>query len=67
MPTPYDSFAPEASVEFSDIPKKARVNRDLLIQVMEAHGFKVLQNEWWHFDFKGWKDFELMNIPFNKL
>ncbi|NEU09025.1 M15 family metallopeptidase [Flavihumibacter sp. R14] len=67
MPTPYDSFAPEASAKFNDLPKRARVNRNTLIQVMEAHGFKVLNNEWWHFDFNGWKDFDLMNIPFNKL
>jgi D-alanyl-D-alanine dipeptidase len=34
---------------------------------MEKNGFKVLSNEWWHFDFNGWKNFELMDIPFEDL
>ena len=67
MPTPYDSFAPEASSDYSDLPQRVRTNRDLLLTVMESHGFKVLYNEWWHFDFNNWKDFDLMNIPFNTL
>lgn len=67
MPTPYDSFAPEASPNFNDLPKKVKANREVLISVMEKHGFKVLYNEWWHFDYDNWKDYELMDIPFNKL
>lgn len=67
MPTPYDSFAPEASPGFDDLPKKAKANRDLLIDVMERNGFHVLNNEWWHFDFKDWKEFDLMDIPFKEL
>jgi zinc D-Ala-D-Ala dipeptidase len=67
MPTSYDSFEPQASPEFNALPRRLKVNRDLLRKVMENHGFKVLYNEWWHFDFSNWKDFDLMNIPFNKL
>jgi len=67
MPTPYDSFAPEASPSFDNLPKKVKANRDLLIKVMEKHGFEVLHNEWWHFDFKDWKEFDLMDIPFKQL
>lgn len=67
MPTPYDSFAPEASPSFNDLPKIVKANRDLLIEVMERNGFQVLNNEWWHFDFKGWKEFELMDISFKEL
>ena len=67
MPTPYDSFAAEASPGFQDLPKRVKANRDLLIQVMENNGFEVLHNEWWHFDFKDWKQFDLMDIPFKQL
>lgn len=67
MPTPYDSFAPEASPDFRDLPKKVKANRDLLIGVMKKNGFQVLHNEWWHFDFKDWKEFDLIDIPFNEL
>lgn len=67
MPTPYDSFAKEASPTYEDIPAQQKQNRNLLIAVMESNGFKVIKNEWWHFDFKGWENFPLMDIPFQKL
>ena len=67
MPTPYDSFAKEASPTYDDIPAKQKQNRNLLINVMESNGFKVIKNEWWHFDFKGWESYPLMDIPFHKL
>lgn len=67
MPTPYDSFAPEAAAAYKDLPRRVIKNRTLLITVMEKHGFKVLANEWWHFDFNSWKTYDLMDIPFNQL
>jgi D-alanyl-D-alanine dipeptidase len=67
MPTPYDSFAPEAAANFDKLSEQVLKNRALLINTMEKNGFKVLSNEWWHFDFNGWKNFELMNIPFEDL
>lgn len=67
MPTPYDSFAPEAAAEFSAVRKRLKTNRSRLINVMTKHGFKVLASEWWHFDFNGWKEFDLMDIPFKEL
>ena len=67
MPTPYDSFAPEAASDYQKLPSKAIQNRKLLISVMEKNGFRVLANEWWHFDFIGWQKYDLMDIPFEKL
>ncbi len=67
MPTPYDSFAPEASSDYMNLPEDLIKNRGILKRVMEENGFTVLENEWWHFDFKGWKNFELMDMPFEKL
>lgn len=67
MPTPYDSFEAAASPAFNKLPAEVIKNRDLLIRVMQRHGFRVLDNEWWHFDFRGWKNFELMDIPFEAL
>lgn len=67
MPTPYDSFAPEAAPHFQNLPKDVIKNRDFLIATMQANGFKVINNEWWHFDFNSWQDYDLMDIPFEKL
>ncbi len=67
MPTPYDSFEAAASATYEDLPAQIIKNRDYLIKMMEANGFKVLPHEWWHFDFIGWQNFDLMDIPFEKL
>lgn len=67
MPTPYDSFAAAAAADYQKLPAEKLKNRDLLIKIMEAHGFRVLSNEWWHFDFIGWQNYELLDIPFKNL
>ena len=67
MPTPYDSFEAAAAPHFADLPPNIIKNRDFLIRTMESNGFKVIYNEWWHFDFIGWQDYDLMDIPFGKL
>ena len=67
MPTPYDSFSPMAAANYQALPAAVLKNRNLLIQVMEAHGFRVLSNEWWHFDFQGYRNYDLLDIPFEKL
>ncbi|MCK9205317.1 MAG: M15 family metallopeptidase [Bacteroidales bacterium] len=67
MPTEFDDFTIHASV--SDIPKseKAKINRQILIDVMQKYGFTVMPSEWWHYDFKRWDQYEIMDIPFEKL
>jgi zinc D-Ala-D-Ala dipeptidase len=67
MPTPYDSFSPEAATDFTDLPRRVIRNRDLLKELMSKYGFSVILNEWWHFDFKDWKRYDLMDIPFKEL
>lgn len=67
MPTPYDSFEAAAAPHYTDLPAHIIKNRDFLINTMQANGFKVIYNEWWHFDFVGWQAYDLMDIPFEKL
>lgn len=67
MPTPYDSFEEAAAPHYNKLPAQIIKNRDFLIGIMQANGFKVIYNEWWHFDFNGWQDYPLMDIPFEKL
>jgi len=63
MPTQYDDFTARASHEFNDLPADAIANRALLREVMVKHGFDPLPSEWWHYDFRGWERFELMDVP----
>ena len=67
MPTPYDSFAAEAASDFNNLPAKIIQNRTLLRDTMEKHGFRVLNNEWCHFDFIGWQNYDLLDIAFEDL
>lgn len=67
MPTPYDSFEAAAAPHYNKLPAALIKNRDFLIKTMQSHGFKVIYNEWWHFDFNGWPEYELMDIPFESL
>ena len=67
MPTGYDDFTPRARQDFNDLPPDVVANRALLRDVMTRHGFQPLPSEWWHFDYRGWERFELMDIPFAAL
>jgi len=67
MPTGYDSFTKDAWPTTPVNDPEASKNRALLIKVMEKHGFKVSTSEWWHFDFVGWRKYEVMDIDFEEL
>lgn len=67
MPTEYDSFKKEAWPSTPVKDPLIKKNRDLIISIMEKHGFKVNASEWWHFDFIGWQKFEVMDIDFEEL
>ncbi len=67
MPTGYDDFTERAAHAFTDLPADALANRALLRDVMVKHGFEPLPSEWWHYDFRGWEAFELMNVGLEDL
>lgn len=67
MPTGFDSFEETAHSDFMDLPENVLENRELLITVMQKHGFRVYESEWWHFDFMGWEGFPLMDLTFEDL
>ncbi len=67
MPTGYDDFTEKASQNFNDLPQNVLKNRDKLKRIMTENGFKVYTSEWWHYDFNGWENYELMDISFEEL
>ena len=44
-----------------------RERRALLRRVMEKEGFTVNPTEWWHFDYKDWKQYPILNVKFEDL
>lgn len=65
-PTEFDTFSPlsAAYYEGDEIPQIAINNRTALQKVMKNAGFTTISKEWWHFDYKGAKNEEVLNIKF---
>jgi CubicO group peptidase (beta-lactamase class C family)/D-alanyl-D-alanine dipeptidase len=42
-------------------------HRDILRHVMESEGFTVYEFEWWHFDYRDWQRYPILNITFEQL
>jgi len=64
MPSDFDEFTERASPNYTGGTEKERANRDLLRSLMEAEGFSVNPNEWWHFDYKDWEKYAIYDISF---
>ena len=67
MPTEFDDFSEKAHRDYMGASPTAINNRARLASYLEAEGFVGLSNEWWHFDFRGWEQFPVMDIPFNAI
>jgi len=63
----YDEMSPRSYVTWEGGTKEQVDRRDLLRGAMEREGFFVYPWEWWHFDFKDWRDYPLLDVPFEKL
>lgn len=67
MPSDFDEFTERASPDYKGASEIQTKNRDLLRKMMEAEGFIVNQNEWWHFDYKDWHDYAIYDIAFSEI
>ena len=67
MPGLYDEMSPRSFPTFPGGTSLQRWHRDLLRKAIESEGFTVDGNEWWHFDYKDWKQYPILNVPFEDL
>lgn len=67
MPSGYDEMTKRAYADYPGGTAGERARRALLRQVMEAQGFTVYPQEWWHFDYKDWKLYPILNIKFEEI
>jgi zinc D-Ala-D-Ala dipeptidase len=67
MPSVYDEMTERAYADYPGGTDEQRERRKILRDAMEAEGFSVIPKEWWHFDYKDWPQYPIMNIPFEKL
>jgi D-alanyl-D-alanine dipeptidase len=67
MPTAFDDFTEKAMHNYKNLAQKALQNRQILRDVMSKHGFIPYESEWWHYDYKGWKNYPIMDLSFEEL
>lgn len=64
MPSGYDEMTERAYSNYSGGTSAERALRELLHQAMEAQGFIVNPEEWWHFNYKDWQRYPILNVKF---
>jgi len=67
MPSGYDEMSERAYADFPGGTAEERTRRALLLRVMEKQGFTVNPEEWWHFDYKDWKKYPILNVRFEDI
>lgn len=67
MPSGFDEMTPRAHTGYAGGTVQARKMRDLLASIMQASGFLALAEEWWHFDFRDWQDYPVMDLSFDTI
>ena len=67
MPGTYDEMSPRSYPDYPGGTSLQRGFRDLLRWAMEAEGFTVYQYEWWHYDYKDWSKYPVMNVRFEEM
>jgi serine beta-lactamase-like protein LACTB len=63
----YDEMSDRSYPDYFGGTSLQRYHRDLLRRAMEAEGFTVYEAEWWHFDYKDWRQYPILNRTFEEL
>lgn len=67
MPSEYDEMTERSHINYQCATPEARRLRDLLRAAMEAEGFNVYEVEWWHYDYKDWREYPILNTSFKEI
>jgi zinc D-Ala-D-Ala dipeptidase len=67
MPSGYDEMTERSHINYPGGVEEQRRLRDMLRASMEAEGFAVYEPEWWHYDYKDWKEYPILNISFSEI
>jgi D-alanyl-D-alanine dipeptidase len=67
MPGEYDEMTERSHINYAGGTSEQRRLRDLLRASMEAEGFAVYEPEWWHYDYKDWKQYPILNVSFSEI
>ena len=67
MPSEYDEMTERSHINYACATPEAKRLRELLRAAMAAEGFAVYEPEWWHYDYKDWKEYPILNVKFSEI
>lgn len=67
MVSTYDESTDRAYADYPGGTSLQRWHRALLRSAMESEGFTANPQEWWHFDYKDWRQYPIMNVTFDRI
>jgi CubicO group peptidase (beta-lactamase class C family)/D-alanyl-D-alanine dipeptidase len=67
MVSGFDEMSDRSYPDYLGGTSLQRWHRDLLRRAMEAEGFTVYEAEWWHFDYRDWRAYPILNLTFEEL
>jgi zinc D-Ala-D-Ala dipeptidase len=65
MPGAYDEMSERSHPSYAGGTEAQRAARDTLRAAMEREGFTVEHNEWWHFNYRDWRTYPILDVPFS--
>ena len=63
----YDEISDRSYPDYPGGTSLQRWHRALLRKAMESDGFTVYEAEWWHFDYRDWKQYPIGNEVFEQI
>ena len=63
----YDEMSERSYPNYTGGTAGQRAHRDLLRRAMEKQRFTVFDSEWWHFDYRDWRQYGIQNVPFEEI
>jgi len=67
MPSDFDEFDDRARMSYMPTNILELNNRMILVEIMSKNGFTVYEDEWWHFNWDGFKKYPELDIPIQEL
>jgi D-alanyl-D-alanine dipeptidase len=67
MPSGYDEMTERSHINYKGGAEESRRLRDILRASMEAEGFAVYEPEWWHYDYKDWKEYPILDLGLSEV
>ena len=67
MGTGFDVFTERAWAHAENLSPEIQANRARLQNIMKLHGFTEVETEWWHFDYKNYNEYKLLDVTCEEL